>query len=884
MTPDQSAPAAAHSRERTAPFRTAACRVAIGAVLASVGLVPALTASAGAQVPTTVVVPVTAVPATTVPPAPAEQPVQTPPPSDTAAPETTAPPVTAAAKPNEAGLTTKVSVGAGTRVVWGGPIPVRVSITAQRLFHGSLRVDAEVQDQGWTSPVHANLEVEIAGGATKEFRVEMPFILGRMASRMAFEGGMNVDPMTGELIPGPLTLPTVKITATVFTDDGKKADVQRANGAGSPLGSVCILGNSGPPRGSLPPEGFVAQPDATPLSLLRVETDGWTPQVITGCGQLVVSPEIAARLSKEWTTGLLSWTEQGGRLVIDGEPADSPANFPPAFQAGGAEQIFGIGRVSFSHGLARSGEWSRVLVAQPNSISLQNTGEPDNFSQLVLATLMDFSIPGTKAVVIGVLLYIALVGPILFLVLAKLNKQVWAWWLIPVIALVATAGTVGVSKVSRRDDRAARINLVTLGDQAATVRSWIGIPRVGSSIPEVRLTAGASLLDSAESLFRGPMAATSKIAFATDPAGTDVEANVSENGFAELKTRMAAKPAGRIQVELTRDPTNGELDGTVKNTTAWDLRDVRIMSDGLDVGLKSLAAGASAPIHFKPAKTMKEQFEDQQMGNLSVLLMSRLFSWDRPGPQAQRLAKETPVALIIAAAADGEAAINAVENVEVWAWTDDKVPSPLASDQEVADGPSMIVDRQHLDSLEPLPYSVVADSTRNNGMIAATDNVIRFDAVSKIPDPERTGILIAANSLTVPAVWDGTKWVDLVNGGGLPRREPPGGLTEETTPSTEVEKAVPLEQPAASSDPGAPFTVPDSTTTTTTAPSNTPNPAAPAGLIDPRPVTAWPSNLSYGSLNLWIVPINGWRDGHLYIKASNLSTWMNPMPLVEVPK
>lgn len=879
MTPDQTAFAqvlpARPIREGCRRF----CALAFATVVAFAGIVPMTAIAAGAQepagiastIPTTVVEGVAggagvvaARAAAAQQPAPTTAPAVPP---TTTGGEKSAP--TTIEKPNASGLTTKVTVGAGTRVVWGGPIPVTVSVKAQRLFHGSLRVDAALAEAGWEDSVHADLDIEVAGGATKEFQVELPFGIGRMGSMFlgGFEGAL--DPTSGVPVPTQAALPAVSVTAAVLTDDGKKADSAVGRGVGSPLGSACVIGDSGPPRGSLPANGVIIKPIQSTLAIARIETDGWSPAVIDGCSQAVISPDVASRLSATWTDGLVHWAEQGNRLVIDGAPADAPANFPAQLKSGGDEQILGVGRVSFSHGLARSGDWERALVPFPTSAELQFDGGASGTTQITLAKLMDFSIPGTKAVVIGILLYIALVGPILFLVLAKLNRQVLAWLLVPLIAVLATVGIVGAAKLSRRDDRSGRVNYVSLGAEHATVHSWIGLPRVGGEEPKVRLKPGARLLDSMDATFGGEMngGKAGKIGVAVDAAGSDVTASVSENGFAQLETEIVAGALGRLEVSLKREEATGELVGTIRNSTEWDLRKISIVNRGLIADLASLKAGATAPVRIKPQKLMRDQFETDQSGEGSTVLVNREQSMMRSDQDMKRLIEETPFGVMDIASRDEQLSVENVSNVEVWAWTDDAVPSPLSGDVSVSNGPSLIIDRQFVSSIDPLPYSVVSSES---GRIGGLGDVIRFDASGDRPDPAKTAILVEGSVGVVPAVWDGEKWVDLVNPKEVPRREPPGGLAEDPAP-TKVSGR----------------TVEPSKSTTTIKPADSEEgvfrfPAA--DWVDPRPVTAWPSNLQYGTLNLWEVPVDGWRDGHLYIRASKLLTWTNPLTLVEVDK
>lgn len=121
--------------------------------------------------------------------------------------------------------------------------------------------------------------------------------------------------------------------------------------------------------------------------------------------------------------------------------------------------------------------WQKVFLLRP--VVKANTTDSTFLSQL-FNTISQDSLASTLSpgkLFLLLLGYIILVGPVNWLVLRKIDRREWAWFVIPAVALLLTAGAFAYGRLGRGSDKVLyQVNLIELYPQnQANVQSLCGV-------------------------------------------------------------------------------------------------------------------------------------------------------------------------------------------------------------------------------------------------------------------------------------------------------------------------------------------------------------------------------------------------------------------------
>jgi hypothetical protein len=147
---------------------------------------------------------------------------------------------------------------------------------------------------------------------------------------------------------------------------------------------------------------------------------------------LVVPTEAMAELDAASIDTIRQWVERGGRLI--GSAANvsrvaDPAGGRAFVAAGAVGMTLGAGEVTAVNDFEAldADAWSDLLrsVPQPGIVRIQEDG---GFSSLVGAALSgrSASVPALPWLLLGILLFVVLVGPVNFIVLRAFGRPEWA--------------------------------------------------------------------------------------------------------------------------------------------------------------------------------------------------------------------------------------------------------------------------------------------------------------------------------------------------------------------------------------------------------------------------------------------------------------------------
>lgn len=391
---------------------------------------------------------------------------------------------------------------------------------------------------------------------------------------------------------------------------------------------------------------------------------------------LVLDERAFEGLASEQIAALDDWVQSGGQMVISvGQNPAAAATLPPIFQIGTAgtladrdvtntvlselgadvpfkaatitptgtsraldemtiQRQWGRGRINLLgwslsdlalQKLPRdTSMWSSLLqirVVDPNfqgDMSF-DTIQEQQFVQ-ALYNLPVLSLPSLNVLGIALIVYILLIGPGLFLVLRRLDRQALAWLLIPAITIVFALGTYGYGLSIRGSDVVVNeISFIQpLGDRAR-IRTFTGIFSPADRTYDVTVDGDALTRPlQIDGMWGGQAAqAVSNGRYSLGGVKALPVAQWSMTMFA-AETRLPFKTLA-ANLELGKRMVRG----VVRNDGDTVIRDVAII-----YGSRALAVGDLAP-----GKSKDVEFPLNNMGHSGMSMAMAIFK-DRWSPQS----------------------------------------------------------------------------------------------------------------------------------------------------------------------------------------------------------------------------------------------------------
>ena len=371
------------------------------------------------------------------------------------------------ASPAAAEPTISVEAGYGGLHQDGTALPVLVTIDADRLVDGEVRLTVISPDGSSKATV---VEAEIAGGSSKEFRL--------VASGVnRFGPGVVV-----ELVEDDEVTATRRVTLRSPSDD-------------EIVGVLPSLAADLPVTAPLTVDLGVARLNALDTEWLDLGSSAIeTVDIVVGA-----APDLRA-LSPRANDALQGWLEAGGTLVID-EPAGTlVAEIDVALGPVGEPVTVGRGRVFSSGGAAAAGEWDDLLsptavrsLSAEGGFAGELTGDVVWFGEPVEVSLAEdagFQLPSLPWVLVLLLAYVIIGGPLIWLILRRMDRTGLMWAALPVLALVFTAAiwVAGSDLRSGADD--AHGTIIEIRENSATATTTHLLSSRSSGLSTFALPAG----------------------------------------------------------------------------------------------------------------------------------------------------------------------------------------------------------------------------------------------------------------------------------------------------------------------------------------------------------------------------------------------------------
>ena len=289
-----------------------------------------------------------------------------------------------------------------------------------------------------------------------------------------------------------------------------------------------------------------------------------------------------------------------GGLLNHGTILASSGNDVIAADAGyGRGAVTLIGFDPSTPGIARTpaGEamWHRLLP-QSSGPALNPLTLPDD-SQIVYAlqNLPSVDLPPIEQLFVLLLAYIALIGPVNYLILRRLDKREWAWVTIPALVVVFAVGSYGLGATLKGSD--VIVNQITVVRAAQGTGRGIGQAYVGIYSPsrrsfDVRIPGGALLSNPTSMAQTGQTETPLDVVFGESSS----RLRDFEVGFGVLRGFRAEAPADAPQIDSDIRLVSGKLQGTITNRSESQLEDLAVLFGGGVAVVPKLDPGQSSSI------------------------------------------------------------------------------------------------------------------------------------------------------------------------------------------------------------------------------------------------------------------------------------------------
>jgi hypothetical protein len=230
--------------------------------------------------------------------------------------------------------------------------------------------------------------------------------------------------------------------------------------------------------------------------------------------------------------------------------------------------------------------WSRLI---PNDAWIEQffgggmapDQERANLMGSALGNLPALDVPPAELLLVVVVGYIALIGPISYLVLRRMDRRELAWLTAPALVVIFTACSYGIGNSLKGSDIILnQISLVRVaaGSQTAAVESYAGLFSPSRDTYDLTVEADALVAPIDTSGFEGlPTSQTEYLAEQGNPAHLR-GLEVGVYGFQALRADAIVEHAPSLEVEWR--VSEGDLVGTVTNIGSQALEDVAVVAIG----------------------------------------------------------------------------------------------------------------------------------------------------------------------------------------------------------------------------------------------------------------------------------------------------------------
>ncbi len=481
------------------------------------------------------------------------------------------PSVPSAAQPSPGAGRLAATAGWNGQFRPGRPMPVAVTVPA-----GGGTVSATVEAGGTSTTTSA----PVPGRGTRTVVVDTPWDVSRLEVDVALR----------------------REGRTVATGRA----VARATGEDEVVGVLGSLAGRRP-RGAFP----LAVDVGTATTVALTGADLGHPGALGPLGTVAGGGDDLARLDGSARRGLLAWTAGGGHLLVDDDVA--PQWLPAAWRpdGGGRRAAAGMGEVRLTGRRLAAGAWATVVEPAPTVIP----GDPAVVAPAFaaagpvgpsLASATALRIPPLGLLLVFVIGWVALAGPVTVALLRRGGQMRLVWLAVPALAVVVTALVIAAGTRVRDPDRAAfgAFVLATPGADLAGTTVGVLSRDGGERVVELPAVWTASAV-TGERFGEAGVPVTSSVPL-DGPRTAAIE--LVGGQFGVLESHGFLEPSRPLTVEARAG--GDAVTGTVTNRSGGSLSEVVVFVGDRAVPVGPVAAGDAAEwrVDVSTARPPADQF------------------------------------------------------------------------------------------------------------------------------------------------------------------------------------------------------------------------------------------------------------------------------------
>jgi hypothetical protein len=392
--------------------------------------------------------------------------------------------------------------------------------------------------------------------------------------------------------------------------------------------------------------------------------------------------------------------------------------------------------------------WRRLL---PNrSGGIVSLTDDQNIVSAV-SNLPSLALPPIGGLLVLLVGYIILIGPVNYLVLRRIDRREWAWVTVPALIVVFTAGSFGFGALLRGSDvilHEVAIVRGAAGTDQAVAQSYLGIFSPNRATFQLRVPGSALLAAPMSGDVFGGGTSTGLDVLEGDPSRVrDLSV-----GYGSLRTvRAEAQVAGpEVTADLTLE--DNKVVGTVTNRSARTLLAPAVAFGTSAVMLPDLAPGATGNVSLVLVANPLNQgsLSDRVVGQVSF----NGFGGTASEAEQRKLVRRAVVDQLAYDPFTGFGSSLNTEGPVLLAWgTDPVVPAELEG-QKTRTVANVLYE-------VPLPFTITGKVTFRNDLLHSS--VIENDANFFSKDPWTISIGPGAVRIAYrPILFDGTFTPDQV--------------------------------------------------------------------------------------------------------------------------
>lgn len=239
----------------------------------------------------------------------------------------------------------------------------------------------------------------------------------------------------------------------------------------------------------------------------------------------------------------------------------------------------------------------------------------DNLSN-VLDYFPSITMPSFQMLMWMLIIYALVVAPVLYFILKKSDKREWAWFLIPLIAIVASGTVYMIGSADKTKEMAHTINIMELDGKGSAVKSTASAfftPKSGDYELEFPKNTYLKTHSSFSAFGRGASENKNYIRVGEEQTNLELR-DMQQWSVAKVWSENPVnEKTGQLKVDLRLDD-KGQLAGKVTNETMNDLKEVVLVIGGKAHKIGDIARKSSADVPVSGKSVVRVMSGD--LGNM----------------------------------------------------------------------------------------------------------------------------------------------------------------------------------------------------------------------------------------------------------------------------